>query len=179
MRNVAALGVCFVVCLVGGAATAAPPTAAPSTVAALEKRVQELEDRAEIQQLLIDYGRALDTRDFETYAKLFATDGEWSGNVGTFKTFKGPQAIKAAMEEAFKTPADAPPAPGFVHLLTNAVIEIRGDHATAVSKWTFVTLANNKPGIANIGRYEDTLVREQGRWKFRRRVAPSELVMPQ
>lgn len=173
MKNIAILGAYLFICLAGDAASAAPPT-----VAALEQRVRELEDRAEIQQLLIDYGRALDARDFETYAKLFAADGEWSGNVGTFKTFKGPAAIQAAMEDAFKTPAGRRSAPGFVHLLTNAVIEIHGDQATAVSKWTFITLADNKPGIANIGRYEDALVRENGRWKFQRRVAPSELIMP-
>lgn len=174
MKKIAALGACIFIALVGGAANAAP-----SSTVSLEQRVGELEDRAEIQQLLIDYGRALDARDFEAYAQLFASDGEWSGNVGTFQTFKGPAAIKAAMEEVFKEPADGPSKTRSIHLLTNALIEIHGDRATAVSKWTVVTLSNNKPGIANIGRYEDALVREQGRWKFQRRVAPSELVMPQ
>lgn len=170
MKNTAAIGACIAIALMGTAASAAPPA-----TASLEQRVQELEDRAEIQQLLINYGRSLDGRDFETYAQMFAVDGEWIGSIGTFK---GPSAIQAAMEDAFKLPPDKPAGPGFIHLLTNAVIEIEGDHATAVSKWTFITLADNRPGISNIGRYDDTLIRENGRWKFQRRVAPSALIMP-
>jgi uncharacterized protein (TIGR02246 family) len=135
----------------------------------LEARVQVLEDRAEIEQLLLQYGRALDARDFDAYADLFAADGEWSGSIGTFK---GPANIKAAMLKAFPAlPAGTTPVPTF-HLLTNALIDVHGDRATAVSKWTFIRV-DGKPNIALAGRYEDTLVREHGRWKFLRRVAPA------
>ena len=56
------------------------PSAAQASLAA---RVQILEDKEEIRNLLIDYGRLLDARDFAGYSRLFAKDGEWSGGFGT------------------------------------------------------------------------------------------------
>jgi len=137
----------------------------------MEKRVQALEDRADIEHLLMDYGRALDARDFARYSNMFAVNGQWVGSIGSFR---GPSAIKAAMEKAFEVPAGKV-APVFIHLLTNAIIDVDGDRAAAVSKWTFVKIDDNKPTIANIGQYDDTFIRENGRWKFLRRVAPSAL----
>lgn len=144
-----------------------------SPVDGLAARVQRIEDRAAIEGLLLEYGQALDRRDFAGYSRLFAADGAWSGSIGTFR---GPAAIQAAMEKAFGAPAGAKPdVSRSFHLLTNAIIDIDGDRATAVSKWTFVRVIDNKPVIANAGQYEDTLVREKGQWRFSSRVAPSVL----
>ena len=138
--------------------------AQPSSLAA---RVQELEDHLAIERLLMQYGVALDSRDFATYSQLFAREGTWSGSIGTFK---GPAAIKTAMEKAFKS--DTPGPNGTFHLLTNPIIKVQGDHATALSKWTFCrTVAGGAPTIALAGAYEDTFVREEGEWKFLSRVA--------
>lgn len=157
------------------------PASAKDTVEArlahLEQQVQELKDRAEIEQLLMTYGRDLDNRDFAAYSELFASNGDWSGNLnGKPVKFVGPAAIKSAMEKVFARPAGSPkPAQNF-HLLTNAIIDVDGDHATAVSKWTFVMVSDGKPVIMNSGRYDDTLVRENGHWKFLHRDAPSVLM---
>ena len=62
----------------------------------LEQRLKQFEDKAEIEQLLLDYGRHLDARDFAAYASLFAQDGEW---VGGFGKVAGPANIKAFMEK--------------------------------------------------------------------------------
>ena len=64
-------------------------------------RIQRLEDRADIERLLIEYGRTLDARDFKAYAALFAKDGVWSGGMGTVQ---GPSAIQAFMEKAIPGP---------------------------------------------------------------------------
>ena len=55
-------------------------------------------------------------------------------------------------------------------------IEVKGDSATVWSRWTFV-LPNSvgKPVISQIGRYDDILVREEGRWKFMRRTASNDI----
>ena len=166
-RGAAALAV--LLCLSGGAvpARAAEP-------GGLEARVKLLEDRAEIEQLLLEYGRALDRRDFAAYAGLFADQGEWSGSTGTFK---GPAQIKAAMEKAFPAPAGGVHPAASFHLLTNALIDIHGNNATAESKWTFIKV-DGTPMIALSGRYEDTLIREHGRWKFLRRLAPAVTAAP-
>ena len=42
---------------------------------AVESRIRALEDKEQIAQLLIDYGRHLDSRDLAAYAALFAADG--------------------------------------------------------------------------------------------------------
>jgi hypothetical protein len=146
-------------------------TSTGAMAASLDARVRTLEDRTQIENLLMEYGRSLDARDFATYSHLFATNGEWSGSIGTFK---GPAGIQAAMEKAFQVPATAAatgaPAPNF-HLLTNPIIDVQGDKATALSKWTFVRVVDNKPVIALSGTYEDTFTREQGQWKFLKRLA--------
>ena len=57
----------------------------PNTTA-LEARLKTLEDREEIRQLLLDYGRFLDQRDFKSFSELFAkTDREWIGGMGKAK----------------------------------------------------------------------------------------------
>jgi hypothetical protein len=154
---------------IGAGWLAAPFAVGKGNSAALEARVQRLEDREEIERLLMEYGVTLDKRDFTAYSQLFTADGVWSGSVGTIK---GPAAIKAAMEEAFNTAA-APNGDGSFHLLTNPIIDVQADHATAISKWTFVHLVDKKPVIALAGRYDDSLVRENGHWRFQRRVASS------
>ena len=143
------------------------PAANGAESASLAARVQALEDHLAIEQLLMQYGVALDSRDFATYSQLFAREGTWSGSIGTFK---GPAAIKQAMEKAFNRPG--PPAPGGTfHLLTNPIIQVHGERATAISKWTFCRTIDGKPTIALAGSYDDTLVREGGTWKFLTRVA--------
>jgi 3-phenylpropionate/cinnamic acid dioxygenase small subunit len=142
--------------------------ASPPGKESLEARVQRIEDRTEIERLLMEYGRSLDNRDFATYSRLFASNGEWAGSLGTYR---GPAAIQAAMEKSFASAADIPKGANY-HLLTNAIIDIDGDRATAESKWAFVMLEEKKPPqIAFAGRYEDALIREDGKWKFLRRIA--------
>jgi ketosteroid isomerase-like protein len=136
---------------------------------ALAARVQRLEDMEEIRTVLIDYGRNLDKRDFGAYSRLFAKDGEW---VGGFGSVRGPAAIQAFMEKNISggTPGST------YHLLSNFEIEVHGDTATAWSRWAFVVPgADGKPAIAQGGRYEDTLVRESGHWKFKRREAFTDI----
>jgi len=145
---------------------------AQSGQGSLERRVQRLEDVEEIRTLLIEYGRTLDKRDFAGYSKLFAKDGEWAGGFGSTK---GPAAIQAFMEK--NIPENPASKPGSTyHLMSNFVIEPHGDTATAWSRWTFiVTSADNKPSFMYAGHYEDSLVRENGKWRFKRRVAYNDI----
>jgi len=135
----------------------------------LAARVQRIEDIQEIERLLLNYGRHLDARDFKAYSLLFAKDGVWSGGMGTIE---GPPAIQAFMEKAI-------PGPNAVHnyhVLSNFVIDVKGDTATAWSRWQFMVPGPNNTAVAaQSGRYDDTLVREDGRWKFKRRVASNDI----
>jgi len=149
-----------------------PVPAAAQSAADLAARLKVFEDKAEIEALLLDYGRYLDNRDFAGYASLFARDGVWVGGFGTIKAAD----IKAFMEKAMGTQNTA----RNYHLLSNFVITVNGDTATAWSRWAFV-VPNPQGGgatIAQAGRYDDELVRENGRWKFKKRVASNDTGRP-
>jgi uncharacterized protein (TIGR02246 family) len=150
----------------------ATETRAQASQDAVISRLRALEDREEIRLLLLDYGRHLDSRDFKAYASLFAADGEW---VGGFGTVKGPAAIQAFMEKNLGT---APNRANNYHLLSNVVIAVQGDTATAWSRWAFIVPEANGARVAQAGRYDDTLVRENGRWRFKTRVASNDTPPP-
>jgi uncharacterized protein (TIGR02246 family) len=137
-------------------------------MSSLEQRLQALEDREEIGRLLVAYATALDARDMGAYAALFARDGEWVGGSGYGRT---PEGIRSMLAE--KLPPN-PPAPGPTHrhVVSNVVIELDGDTATAVSSWTLITrTAADVPELTLQGTYRDALVREDGRWRFASREA--------
>ncbi len=145
-----------------------PAHAQESTVA----RIQRLEDIEEIRTVLIDYGRYLDAHDLVSYSNLFASDGEWFGGFGTGK---GPAGVLALMQKNLGATATNRLGSTY-HLLTNFLIDVRGDTATAWSRWNFVvTGADNSPRIMYGGHYDDTLVRENGHWKFKKRVAVNDI----
>jgi uncharacterized protein (TIGR02246 family) len=146
----------------------APKTA--SSADSIAARLQAFEDKAEIEALLLDYGRHLDNRNFAGYASLFARDGQWIGGFGTVKAAD----IQAFMEKAMGTQNTA----RNYHLLSNFVITVNGDTATAWSRWAFVVPGQQGATIAQAGRYDDELVRENGRWKFKKRVASNDTAGP-
>jgi hypothetical protein len=136
-------------------------------------RLQRLEDIEEIRVLLTDYGRFLDSRDLPAYSRLFARDGEW---VGGFGSATGPADILAFMQKNLGT---GPNRNNSYHILSNFEIDVKGESATAWSRWTFIVpAADGKPVISQAGRYDDTLIREEGRWKFKRRVASNDIPAP-
>jgi hypothetical protein len=153
-------------------ARAQPPASAAKSDSSLAARIQRLEDIEEIRALLTNYGRFLDAHDLVSYSHLFSRDGEW---VGGFGSAKGPAGIQAFMEKNLGPGPSRKPGSTF-HILTNFIIDVHGDTATAWSRWLFVTTGpDNRPTPAMGGHYDDTLVREDGHWKFRRRVAVNDI----
>ncbi len=137
----------------------------------LETRLRRLEDREEIRQLLMDYGRFLDGRDFRAFSDLFAkTEGEWIGGLGRAK---GSQAIYELMESTIGKDTSIMRS---CHLFTNEMINVKGDQATALTKWIFVVPGEtNSPRMVFLGHYEDSMIRENGRWRFLRRVVHADI----
>lgn len=159
------------------------PAAASASSTSLEARLQRQEDTEAIRRLLREYGKRLDAGDLQGYARLFAVDGEW---IGGFGSVKGRDRIAPFMEKNMSGPppweatasASAPPKPGprGAHLMTNEIIEVNGDKATAWSKWTYMARSvENRPFPVMVGVYEDVLVRESGEWKFLRRVVSGDI----
>jgi uncharacterized protein (TIGR02246 family) len=160
----------LVMFVIAGCALSA--VAASAQTGSADTRLRALEDREQIAQLLIDYGRHLDSRDLAAYASLFATDGEW---IGGFGKVAGRANIQAFMEKSL---GPGPNRGGSYHIMSNFVITVKGDSATAWSRWTFVTPGERGATIAQAGRYDDTLVRENGAWKFKRRIASNDTAPP-
>ena len=141
----------------------------------LEARVRRLEDIDAIRRLFQDYRRSLDGKDFRAYADLFAVDGEFiAGPDGSIRA-KGREDIFAlvdGMRGSLLTDATGDD----VHVAVNERIDLDGDRAAATSTWVYVLRGDGDvPDVAKVGRYNDVLTREDGRWKFLRREAPCDI----
>jgi uncharacterized protein (TIGR02246 family) len=140
----------------------------------IEARLRTLEDREEIRQLMIDYGRTLDQRDFAGFSKLFAQDAEYGGGGGTGMT-KGAEAIAKLLEDVFQKNPTNLNTPNF-HLFCNEIIKVDGDKASALSKGVFVVRGNNNmPESVMLATYKDVFVRENGVWKFKQRIVQGDI----
>jgi len=131
----------------------------------------ETADRVEIHELLTDYGRTLDERDFDGFSALFATDGDYNGT-------KGSEAGEM-MRKVFASNAMGFREPNF-HVFFNEVVKLDGpDKATATSMSFYVVPdENNRPAPVLMAAYDDNLVRENGKWKFASRKVKSLIPAP-
>jgi uncharacterized protein (TIGR02246 family) len=141
--------------------------------ASLAARIDVVESREAIRQLIIGYGEALDSRDFTAFAALFAEDdGTW---VGGFGSATGREAIFELMDGTIGH-ADPPAQPASHHIFANVRIEVDGDTAAGRTRWIFVVpSAEGDPRWQFLGHYEDRFVRRGGRWYFLRREAFTDL----
>ena len=157
------LAVVVAVFVSSGLAAGQAPRPAPKSA---EARLQAIEDKEAIHAVMMNYGRTLDARDFAGFAELFARDGEY---VAGASTAKGPAAIRELLEGLLKK--NAAPVPGRdFHLFFNETIEVNGNEATALSKGGFfVRGADRQLQTSALVNYHDQFVREDGKWKFKRR----------
>jgi uncharacterized protein (TIGR02246 family) len=138
----------------------------------VEERLGRLEDLEEIRRLVQDYRRELDARDLVAYGLLFAKDGEWLGGTGYGRS---PAGITAMLTERLPgNSGDSGQASW--HLLTEPEIALDGDRATGMVTWALVVRGDaDTPVMRLLGRYEDRYVRENGRWRFQRRIAHTDI----
>jgi uncharacterized protein (TIGR02246 family) len=148
----------------------------PASQQALVTRIEALEAREAIRALWAEYGRTLDARDFVAFSRLFARNAEFGSGPGAAK---GPAAIGAFLEKAIGTNYPDSKGKNF-HLYFNESIEVNGDRATAVSKGGYVmaTPDNTKADFLLLAEYRDELVKEDGQWKFLKRVIRGEIPVP-
>jgi hypothetical protein len=148
-------------------------------VFAQDNSAREAKDRAEIEELMWRYTRALDTGDGTTYAAAYTVDGQFVA--GTSAT-KGREALKK-MVDALKEQREAakakgePARPPLYHMEANSWIEfIDKDHARYHAYYLTVSGAggpNEPPRIAAAGRSINHLERVNGKWLIKLRdVAP-------
>jgi hypothetical protein len=127
--------------------------------------LEEISDRLEIQQLLIDYSSAIDRRRFDDLDNVFTPDAyidyeAMGGIAGAYPD------VKAWLAEHL------PNFPVYAHMLGNFDIRIDGDTA---SSRTFcfnpMSLGGEKGHILFCGLwYDDEFVRTPDGWRMTRRV---------
>ncbi|MEO6341436.1 MAG: nuclear transport factor 2 family protein [Caulobacteraceae bacterium] len=157
-------------------AVASPAKAAAVQQPSMAMRLQILEDKEAIRSLMERFYEYEETGDRQSYANLFAKDGELVLRLGTTKG--GPAGILASMSRRPVAANAPPPNPNRMrHLMSNAHIEVKGDTATAVSRFTLLVPAedNRTTRVGGTGRYIDKLVRENGEWKFLKRVIARDI----
>jgi uncharacterized protein (TIGR02246 family) len=145
-----------------------------STSCSTPKDVVRAQDRVEIEQLMWDYIRALDSGNAEAYVAVYAPDGQFKAGA---MAIKGREALmkmmvdsKKQMEDAKKS--DKKPAKMY-HIVTNPHIEfIDQDHARFYAYWMGGLAAG---GTTSAGREVNDLVKLNGKWLISvRDVAPQD-----
>jgi uncharacterized protein (TIGR02246 family) len=121
------------------------------------------QDRVAIEQLMWDYIRALDSGNAETYAALFAPDGQFGTGDSAVK---GREALKKMILDARPSMETADSGdverPRMYHVVTNPHIEfLDEDHARFYAYWMGALAAG---GTTSAGREVNDLVRMDGRW---------------
>src|SRR4051812_19893219 len=136
------------------------------------RRLRALEDAEQIRQLNLAYRRHLDARDLDAYGALFAADGEWLGGTGYGK---GPAGIAAMLTQRLAG-NPGPPRPPPWHMVAGSDISVDGDRATGTISWALIQRGEgDAPVMRLLGHYDDEYVREDGRWRYQRRVAHTDL----
>jgi ketosteroid isomerase-like protein len=120
------------------------------------------------EQLSIEYARAVDFRDYDTFVELFVDDALLDLGM----KLQGKAAIRTSMQKRSDEVRTR-------HVLTNIFIEVQdAAHARGIS---YVTLyrhvgaesARNAPILSTlptaVGHYEDSFVKTPGGWRFRTR----------
>ena len=130
---------------------------------AAEKDIVRAQDRVEIEQLMWNYIRALDSGNAEAYAAVFAPDGQFGRGANAIK---GREALKKMISDARqKLDADnkgGKKAPRMYHVVTNPHIEfIDKDHARFYAYWMGALAAG---GTTSAGREVNELVKINGQW---------------
>jgi len=154
----------------------------------LEERLRAVEDQLAIEQLLMRYAAALNTDDADTYVSLFTPDAtfELRRQVGE-PPFLGPFQGRDALRKQWFPDAPASTAGAMQfgpmrHVTTNYEINVAGDTATVraffievVSNGANMPPGSKPPTIHAMGRYEDELVKVDGRWLFSKRVVVTDM----
>ena len=129
--------------------------------------LSNLADRLAIQDLLVRYSTAIDTKRFELLDEVFTPEG-----IGDYTASGG---IRGTLPEIKTWLAQALSVFTVVqHLVTNLTVEIRGDEATCTC-YLFNPLGypNDDGSVAMLwcgAHYDDKLVRTKSGWRIRERV---------
>ena len=136
--------------------------------------LREARDRAEIEDLMWRYARALDTGNGDAYAAVYAPDGQFGTGANATK---GTEALKKLAGGQPRTPAPgaaaAPARPPMYHMHANHAITFTDkDHARMDAYYITARAAGGQDQplqVLAVGRSVDELVRLNGKWLIQTR----------
>ncbi|MBC2777018.1 nuclear transport factor 2 family protein [Parasphingopyxis marina] len=138
-------------------------------------QIQAMIDRIAIEDLIVRYYAGLGGTHDEGFDAYFIPDGVLDING---RIYRGREGINRAYEELGGE--NALPEGTFHMLLSNAVIEVAGDEATASFIWTGIINGDVKtpPQLLEQGREYDRLVRVNGQWLIAHRTIIADSGLP-
>lgn len=123
------------------------------------------EDRFAVQDLFIRYATALDSGDVDGVVNCFTQDASLESPVVGVKT--GIAEIRAFAERFSAFQASGAQ---LRHVLSNFAIDVDGDTARATCYLVNILTRDGQTQMGPPGRYDCSLVRENGAWLFRHRL---------
>lgn len=129
--------------------------------------LQQISDRLEIEQLIVEYSNAIDRRDFDALDRVFTPDayidyralGGIDGRYPEVKAWLGPALGKF---------------PSYSHMVGNITVKVTGDEAAARTLCfnpMVIDLGESGQDVMFIGLwYVDKLVRTSEGWRMAERV---------
>lgn len=121
--------------------------------------IERLLARAEISDLIASYCINFDDQNWEEFAKLWADDAAF---LVEDHAFEGKQAVLDFLTSCLPE--------GYIskHMISTPLIELADDGLSARARTDVVWIdANFRNAI--VGRYNDEIVKQNGKWKFLRR----------
>ena len=143
--------------------------------------LQQLADRAAIQEVAYRYITALDTRDADLYVGVFTEDAEYDVEGQIYRGHDELRGIITGLQRSREaTIADGKPVVDLYHTNLNPVIElISANEARYEAYWQTLRRAeDNSMRIGGMGRIKDTLVKANGEWKIKTRVLSNFIPRP-
>ena len=155
---------------------------------AAKKAMQMQQDRTAIEKVLVQYTTGLDTLNADLYATAFTPNAKFyrgedeNGKPILYKEGRDQirtiitDLIKSREERAAAQKKDSEggdpqvSAPMMHHVMTNAVIEFVDENtAHHYSYWMTVVGSGRDFRVAGMGRYDDTIIKQNGKWLINER----------
>jgi hypothetical protein len=120
-------------------------------------------DRDDIADVLVRYATGIDSKNSALLRSCFTDD--LYADYGNTGVWEGGDAITKWMDDTHRT------MPATNHMISNVVVAVDGDHATATSYVHAVLVINEErtQAVDAVGTYHDVLVRTAEGWKIRER----------
>lgn len=121
-------------------------------------RLQLLEDKLDLQELCVRYGRLLDAGRLEEWASLFTEDGVL--DLGPFGRPEGRAALVATMRTILAA------APATTHVIGAPTVRVDVDEATGECNWVALQPGAGGTRVARAGRHRDRFRRTADGWRI-------------